>query len=60
MARHSEKCGFQICVQWQEIPIVETLRADKATRNADDSVAKRQERTATVPDVGLQTVEGMH
>jgi len=33
--------------------IVETWRADKATRNGGDSVAKCHERTATVFDVRL-------
>jgi len=46
-------------VQWQGMSIVETLRADRATRNAGDSVAKCQERTATVCDVGHQTVQEM-
>jgi hypothetical protein len=30
-------------VQWQGMSIVETVWADKATRNAGDSVAKCQE-----------------
>jgi hypothetical protein len=46
-------------VQWQEMSIVETVRADRATRNTSDSVAKCQERTATVCGVGLQTVQEM-
>jgi hypothetical protein len=32
---------------------VETQRADKATRNAGDNVAKCKERTAAVCDGGL-------
>jgi hypothetical protein len=44
-------------VHWQGMSIVETRRADKATRNAGDSVAKCQERTAAVCDFGLQTVQ---
>jgi hypothetical protein len=43
--------------QWQEMSIVENLRADKATGNKGDIVAKCQERTATVCGVGLQTVQ---
>jgi hypothetical protein len=39
------------------MPTVETLKADKATRNFGDSVTKCQERTATVCGVGLQTVQ---
>jgi hypothetical protein len=43
-------------VQWQGMSLVETRREDKATRNAGDSVANCQERTAAVYDVGLQAV----
>jgi hypothetical protein len=39
--------------------IVETRESDKATLNAGDSVAKFQERTAAICDVGLQTVQEM-
>jgi hypothetical protein len=35
------------------MPIVGTRRADKATRNAGDSVVKCHERTATVSDNGF-------
>jgi len=45
--------------QWQGTSIVETRRADKATRNVGDSVAKYQGRTAAVCDAGLQTVQEM-
>jgi hypothetical protein len=40
--------------------LVDTRRVEKATRNADDSVAKCQERTATACDVELGTVQVMH
>jgi len=50
---------LQMYMQWQGTSIVETWRADKENRNAGDSVAKCQERTATVCDGGLQTVQGM-
>jgi hypothetical protein len=46
-------------VPWQGMSIVENWPADRATRNAGDSVAKCQERTATVCGVGLQTVQEM-
>jgi hypothetical protein len=41
------------------MPTVETRQADKAIRNARDSVAKCQERAAIVRDVGLGTVQEM-
>jgi hypothetical protein len=44
-------------VQWKGMSIVESGRADKLTRNAGNSVAKYQERTAAVCDVGLQIVQ---
>jgi hypothetical protein len=45
-------------VQWQGMSIVEKRRADTATRNAGDSVAKWQERTPTLCD-GIQTTHEM-
>jgi hypothetical protein len=55
-----EKTGCK-CMdrQLQVSSIVETRRADKATRNDSDSVAKCQDRTAAVCDVGLQTEQEM-
>jgi len=41
-------------VEWQEMPIVEMRRADKATRYVCVSVAKCPERRAAVCDAGLQ------
>jgi len=41
------------------MPIVEGRWAHKATRNSGESGAKLQERTATVCDVGLQSVQEM-
>jgi len=40
-------------VQWQEMSIVETLRRDKATRNAGYNVGRWQERVTAVCDAGL-------
>jgi hypothetical protein len=37
--------------------VVETQQADKATQHAGDTVAKHQELTAAVCDVGLQTMQ---
>jgi hypothetical protein len=42
--------------QWPEMPIVEKRRAEKATRNAGDIVAKCEERTTLFCVVGFQTV----
>jgi hypothetical protein len=39
--------------------VIEKRRADKATRNAGDNVARHQECTATFCDAGLQNVQGM-
>jgi hypothetical protein len=33
--RHYYSRALQVCVQWQGMPVVETLRADNATRNAN-------------------------
>jgi hypothetical protein len=45
-----------MCEQCQGMSIAETRRVDRATRNTGDGVANCQYRTATVCDVGLQTV----
>jgi hypothetical protein len=55
----SEKGGLQIHVQWQGMSAVEMQGADKGTRNTSDSVAKCQERTANICDIGLQTMQEM-
>jgi hypothetical protein len=43
--------------QWQGMPIVEIVQADKAAGNDGNIVAICQERTATLCSVGLQTVQ---
>jgi hypothetical protein len=37
-----------MCVKWQGMSIVDMRQADKATRIADDSVTKCQERTDAI------------
>jgi len=46
-------------VQWQRLSVVEARQTEKSTRNAGDSVATCQNRTATAYDVGLKTVQEM-
>jgi hypothetical protein len=41
------------------MPIVETRQVDTATRNVSNSATKYQEQTATVYNVGLQTMQEM-
>jgi hypothetical protein len=50
---------LQMCVPWQRMPIVETRRVDRATRNGGNNAARYQKRTATVCEAGLQTVQEM-
>jgi hypothetical protein len=55
-----EKSGWlQMYVQWQRLSVVEARQTEKSTRNAGDSVATCQNRTATAYDVGLKTVQEM-